>query len=423
MISGLKFMIVFGKVVFESTRQAFHSLISNKLRTFLSLIGITIGIFVIVAVRSAVDSLQANVKEGISELGSDVLYVEKFPWTSTTEDNYWKFLKRPEPSLDDYKAIKERSNFTDKTSLIVNSNAGTLTYRSSSARADAMLCTSHEYQEIQKLDFAKGRYFTPNESNSGADKVILGHTLAKELFGKIEPIGKQLKMKGRKYNVIGVLKEEGEGMFNFVNFDGVAWIPLNTGRKFINIRQPRVDKSLVIKGKEEIDLEDLKSEITGILRSKRKLKPREDDNFSLMEMSSINQSLEGFFTTLNTAGFIIGFFALLVGMFSVANIMFVSVKERTGQIGVKMAIGAQKFVILSEFLIEGIILCMIGGLMGLAFVYGVVTIISTVSPFKMALTADNIAFGVAISLLVGLVSAIIPAVQASKLDPVVAIRK
>jgi len=423
MIDAFRFFVVLGKVVLESTRQAFHSLVSNKLRTFLSLIGITIGIFVIVAVRSAVDSLQANVKEGISELGSDVLYVEKFPWTSTTEDNYWKFLKRPEPSFEDYKAIKEKSDFTDKTALIVNVNAGTLSYRSSSASADAMLCTTHEYQSIQKLDFEKGRYFTPNESRNGADKVILGNTLAKELFGKIEPIGKQIKMKGRKYSVIGVLKEEGEGMFNFVNFDGVAWIPLNTGRKFINIRQPRVDKSLVVKGKEEIDLADLKSEITGIIRSKRKLKPREEDNFSLMEMSSINDSLEGFFSTLNTAGFIIGFFALLVGMFSVANIMFVSVKERTGQIGVKMAIGAQKHVILEEFLIEGIILCMIGGMMGLLFVYGVVTIISAASPFKMALTASNVVFGVSISLLVGIVSAIIPAIQASQLDPVVAIRK
>jgi len=423
MISALKFFVVFGKVLIESSRQALHSLVSNKLRTFLSLIGITIGIFVIVAVSTAVDSLQQNVKEGISELGSDVLYVEKFPWTSTTEDNYWKFLKRPEPSFEDYKAIKEKSSFTDNTSLIVNSNSGTLSYRSSSASGDAMLGTTYEYQSIQKLDFAKGRYFTRNEAQSGADKIILGHTLAKELFGKIEPIGKEVKMKGRKYNVIGILKEEGEGMFNIINFDGVAWIPLNTARKFINIRQERVDKSLVIKGKEGIELNDLKSEITGIIRSKRKLKPREEDNFSLMEMSTISKSLDSFFSTLNWAGFIIGFFALMVGMFSVANIMFVSVKERTGQIGVKMAIGAQKYIILTEFLIEGIILCMIGGLMGLVFVYGIVTLISHLSTFKMVLSTYNILYGISISLFVGLVSAIIPAIQASLLDPVVAIRK
>lgn len=415
-------MIVILKVVFESIRQAFQSLIANKLRTFLSLVGITIGIFVIIAVRSAVSSLQDNLLEGISELGSDVLYVEKFPWTSTTEDNYWKFLKRPEPSFDDYKAIKGKSKYMQLTSFMVKSNSGDVTYRSSSS-SGRLLGATHEYQDIQKFEFDQGRYFTLNESTNGANKVILGYTLANEIFDKKNPIGKQVKMRGRKYTVVGVLKEEGEGMFNIINFDEVAWIPLNTARKFINLREPRLDRDLVIKGMKGVELADLKSEITGILRSKRKLKPREEDNFSLMEMSSINQSLEGFFKTLNFSGFIIGGFALLVGIFSVANIMFVSVKERTSQIGVKMAIGAQKEVILLEFLVEGIILCLIGGVIGLLFVLVIVTVISAASPFQMSLSLYNILFGLSFSLLVGIVSAIIPAIQASRLDPVVAIRK
>ncbi|MBT8231844.1 MAG: FtsX-like permease family protein [Saprospiraceae bacterium] len=416
-------MILIFKIVFESTRQAFSSLIANKLRTFLSLLGITIGIFAIVAVKSAVDSLRDNLMEGISEIGTDVLYVEKFPWTSTTEDNYWKFLKRPEPSIDDYKAIKEKSDLTDLTAFVIDADAKNITYRSSSVSGGFMFASTYEFQSIQKLDFAKGRYFSRKESESGAEKIILGHQISKELFGKQEPIGREIKMRGKKYNVIGVLKEEGESLFNPINFDEVAWIPLNCARRFINLRDRFLDRSLMIKGKPDVVLEDLKSEITGILRTERKLRPKEEDDFSLMEMSSVNQSLEGFFTSLNVAGFVIGIFSLIVGMFSVANIMFVSVKERTNQIGVKMAIGAQKHVILWEFLIEGIILCAIGGLMGLVFVYGIVTLVSLGTPFKMSLSLVNMMYGIGASILVGLIAAIIPAIQASKLDPVVAIRK
>jgi putative ABC transport system permease protein len=286
-----------------------------------------------------------------------------------------------------------------------------------------MIGTTYEYQDIQKLDIERGRYFTQREASDGMDKAIIGFSLAKELFGSIEPLGKEIKMRGKKFTVIGVLKEEGESMFNFINFDEVVWIPLNTARKFLNIRDNNIDRSLVVKGAKDVPLDKLKSELTGILRSKHKLKPKEEDDFSLMEMSAINQSLEGFFGTLNLAGFVIGIFALIVGMFSVANIMFVSVKERTNQIGIKMAIGAKKHVILWEFLIEGIILCILGGLMGLVFVYGIVTVVSNLSEFKMSLSMGNVLYGLIWSVVIGLIAAIIPAVQASQLDPVVAIRK
>jgi len=415
-------MLIF-KIVLESMRQAMHSLVSNKLRTFLSLVGITIGIFAIVAVRSAVDSLQDNVMEGISELGSDVIYVEKWPWTGANQNNYWKFMKRPEVSYEDYEVIRDKSDLTHLTAFVIALDSKTISYRSSSVSGSFMLGTTYSYQEIQKLDIEKGRYFTPREVEDGQDKVILGYALAKSLFQGIEPLGKEIKMRGRKYTVIGVLKEEGESMFNFLNFDEVAWVPLNTAKKFVNLRDRNFERSLVVKPHDGIELDELKSELTGILRAKRRLKPKEENDFSLMEMSSLNQSLEGFFGTLNMAGFIIGIYALIVGMFSVANIMFVSVKERTSQIGIKMAIGAKKHVILWEFLIEGIILCIIGGLMGLLFVYAVVTVVSNVTPFAMNLSLFNIIYGILWSIGIGLIAAIIPALQASRLDPVVAIRK
>lgn len=416
-------MILILKIIFESIRQAGHSLVSNKLRTFLSLIGITIGIFAIVAVRSAVDSLQANVMEGISELGSDVVYVEKWPWTEANENNYWKFMRRPEVSFEDYEVISEKSKLSHLSAFVTVLSSGNISYRSSSVSGGFAMGTTYDYQQIQKLDIAKGRYFTRKESEEGMNRVLLGSTIAKELFPGVEPLGKQIKMKGRKYTVIGVLKEEGESMFNFLNFDEVAWIPLNSARKFVNLRDKSFERSLVAKPHDGVDMDEFKSELTGILRASRKLKPIEENNFSLMEMTSLNQSLEGFFSTLNLAGFLIGIFALVVGMFSVANIMFVSVKERTNQIGIKMAIGAKKFVILWEFLIEGIILCIIGGLMGLVFVYGVVTLVTQLTPFHMSLSFANVLYGIFWSIAIGLVAAIIPALQASRLDPVVAIRK
>lgn len=417
-------MILFLRVIHESLRQASYSLVANKLRTFLSLIGITIGIFAIVAVRSAVDSLQSNVMEGLSEMGNDVIYVEKWDWTGMNENNYWKYMKRPEVDMDDWDAIVDKSEMLDLSGFVVVSGAGSLSYRSRSVSgALVVLGASHQYQDIQKLDIEKGRYFTPRESEDGIDKVILGYALAKQLFNAIDPIGKEIKMRGRKFTVIGVLKEEGESMFNFVNFDEVAWIPLNSARKFLNVRDQSVDRSLAVKPKPGVDIEEFKSELTGILRAERKLPPLEENNFSLMEMSALQNSLDGFFSTLNLAGFIIGVFALIVGMFSVANIMFVSVKERTSQIGIKMALGARKNIILWEFLIEGIILCVIGGIMGLVFVYGVVLAVTSLTAFHMSLTFSNILYGIIWSIAIGMVAAIIPAVQASKLDPVVAIYK
>ena len=416
-------MILILKILFEGIRQAKHSLIANKLRTFLSLIGITIGIFTIVALNSAVDSLQTNVKSGLAEIGSDVVYVERFPWNGMSEEQYLKFLKRPDVDLDDFKAVRERSKLAHLSSYIVATGSGTITHRSSSVRGATIIAPTYEYQKIKNLEIEKGRYFTQKEDAEAVNKVILGFGLAKELFPGVEALGKTIKMRGNKYVVIGVLKEEGESMFNFLNFDEVAWIPFNTARKFVNVRDGRYERSLVVKPYDGISLDELKSELTGILRAERRLQPKEEDNFSLMEMSALNNSLDQVFSSLNWAGRIIGFFALLVGMISVANIMFVSVKERTNQIGIKMAIGAKKEVILWEFLIEGIILCIVGGLMGMVLVIGVVNIVSAVSPFKMVFSIYNFIYGLSWSVGIGLIAAIIPALQASRLDPVVAIRK
>lgn len=416
-------MIILIKIVIESVRQALDSLVSNKLRTFLSLLGIAIGIFCIISVKSAVDALESNVKEGFSELGSNAVYVEKFPWNEEYETSYWKYAKRPEPSLDDFDAIKRKSKLAEAASYNIFTGGKTISYKSSNVSDAFIMGSSFEFQDIQKLDIEKGRYFTNLEYHSGSNKAILGYTLAQELFGQEEAIGKQVKVFGQKFQVIGVLKSEGENPFNFINFDEVLWIGLKTARRFINIKDTRrVGRSLLVKAYNDVDLKELKSELTGILRAERKLRPKEDDNFSLMEMSLLNQLLDGFFKTLNISGIIIGGFALFVGMFSVANIMFVSVKERTSIIGIKKALGAKKEIILLEFLIEAIALCIVGGAVGLLLSAGMIYAIGQMIDFEMVLTLSNALLGVLVSIAVGIISGFIPAFQASRMDPVEAIR-
>ncbi len=413
------------KIIVESIRQAFGSMVANKLRTFLSLVGITIGIFCIISVKSAVDSLKDNVMEGLSEIGTGVVYVEKFPWNEDWENNYFKYLKRPDPDFKDFEVIKAKSKLADKLAYTVFSGGKTVKYKSSSVSDVFVMGSSYDFQDIQSLDLEKGRYFTRSEFNSGANKIILGHITAKELFqNNIDPVGKQVKLFGQNYDIIGVLKEEGESMFNFMNFDDVIWISLTNARRFMNIKDGKgIGESLVVRGKEGVDNEDLKGELTGILRSHRRLRPKDKDNFSLMELSSLNKVLDGFFSVMNKAGIFIGGFALIVGMFSVANIMFVSVKERTNIIGIKKALGAKKYVILTEFLIEAIVLCIIGGCIGLLVSFGVIQLISSLLDFKMQLTFKNAFTGLIISVAVGIFSGIIPAYLASRLDAVVAIRQ
>ena len=416
-------MIIF-KIVYEAVRQAIDSMRGSKLRTFLSLLGITIGIFCIIAVKSAVDSLQANIVSGFNELGSDVIYVERMPWGEDPNQNYWKYAKRPQQNYKDFKAINEKSKLAEAVSYTVFTGGRIIRYKSSSVSNAFIMGPTFDYPKIQNFEFEKGRYFTKQEYDSGSNKVILGATTAKELFNIVEPIGQTVKLFGQDFIVVGVLKEEGENMFNFLNFDEVIWVGFNTIKKYVNTSdQSRVGRMLAAKALPGVELEEIKGELTGILRAKRRLRPSEKDDFALNELSMLSQVLDSVFGVLNLAGFIIGVFALIVGMFSVANIMFVSVKERTNIIGIKKAIGAKREIILLEFLIEAIILCLIGGVVGLFMVYGVLLLISSLVPeFPMSLSFLNLVIGVFTSVIVGIISGLIPAMQASKLDPVEAIR-
>ena len=411
------------KIWYESIVQALHQLFSNKLRSFLSLLGITIGIFCIIAFKSAVDSLRQNIEGSFDKLGNDVLYIDKSPWNEPPHLSWWKYMRRPEPDFADFQALKERLKLSDLASLSVFIPGKTIKYHSSHVKGGFMAGVTYDYGEIFKLVFESGRYFTPFEYANGSNRIILGNELATELFQTVDPIGKEVKIMGQKFQVIGVLEKEGNSLVSVIPFDEAIFVSFNTAKKLINVKSKYTwGTSLNIKAAEGVELVDLRDEVTGVLRSHRKLKPKEDENFAVNELSMFTNLLKPIFGVMNIVGIIIGGFALLVGMFSVANIMFVSVKERTNIIGIKKALGAKKSVILLEFLIESVILCVIGAILGLGIVIGALKIISRVFDYEMFLSSSNVILAITLSIVIGVLSGFIPALQAARMDPVNAMR-
>jgi putative ABC transport system permease protein len=417
-------MFVYLRIVRESFLQAIQQLVNNKLRAFLSLLGISIGIFCIISVLSAVDSLEKSVVSSFEKLGNDVIYVDKRPWTEDPSRNYWKYVKWPEPDYGDFKVLQEKLGDEAISSFALFMPGKTMKYRNNSINGLFMVGATYDYDKIFNLSFESGRYFTPFEYEVGANKLILGYEVKASLFGDLDATGRSIKMLGRKFQVVGVLEEEGESLINVFPLDRAVIMNFNTARKLYNTNSRSFGQSLTVKpmADKKLDMEYFRGELTGALRAGRKLKPREDNNFVLNELSMIADALQGFFGVLNTAGFVIGIFAILVGMFSVANIMFVSVKERTNIIGIKKALGAKRFMILLEFLIESVVLCIIGGLLGLVLVALTFVILDRSMTFEFFLPIQNILMGIILSVLIGVLSGLIPAMQASKMDPVEAMR-
>ena len=415
---------MFIKLIYESIVQAFQQLAANKLRSFLSLTGISIGIICIISVLSAVDSLKDNVSSSFEKLGDDVLYVDKQPWNEDPGQNWWKYQQRPQPSYEDLEAIKTKAKLSEKASFSVFMPGRTVKFGSSSVEGAYMAGITEDYGEIFNLEFEKGRYFMPFEFSTAANRVVLGSVIAEALFGSLDPIGKEIKIKGMDFQVVGVLKKEGNTLINIFQFDEAMLICYNTAKKLINVKSRYTwGTSLNVKAKEGVHLDDLRDEVTGILRSERRIKPKEDENFAVNQLSMFTNLLAPIFSTMNVVGILIGGFSILVGMFSVANIMFVSVKERTSIIGIKKALGARQSIILLEFLIESVVLCLIGALFGLLIVYGLLKLATMAFQYEIYLSGTNILVALILALVIGVLSGLVPAWQAAKLDPVEAMRK
>ena len=409
------------KILHESFRFAIQALIGNKLRTLLSLLGVTIGIFAIISVFAVVDSLERNIRDSVESLGDDVVFVTKWPWAMGGEYPWWKYYQRPVPTLKELPALEHRLEMAEAVTFVAGAGDKTAKFESNDVDGIGVAAVSHGYQDVFGFELSSGRYFSLLESATGKPLAIIGSNIAEELFEGSDPIGKEIKVMGKNVYVIGVFEKAGDSIIGNSDDNNIV-IPVKFARNFMRLNSEATDPKFLIKAKQGISNEQLKDDLTRVMRSVRKLSPKVDDNFALNEVSILSKGIDTMFSVIDLAGIIIGGFSLLVGGFGIANIMFVSVKERTNIIGIQKAIGAKNYFILFQFLFEAILLCLIGGVLGLLFVYSGTILANYYIEFHVALSTNNIITGLWVSVLIGVISGVIPALSASRLDPVEAIR-
>ena len=411
------------RLTIESFVFAFNSVIVNRLRTVLSLLGITIGIFAIISVFTVIDSLEDNIRSSLAEAGENVIYIQKWPIYTGKDGDYpwWRYLNRPVPTLKDYEAIKARSQKSDAVCFWAMTGRN-VKFKNNSISSAVIWGTTSEFEETRETEIINGRFFTPFEFQTSGNLAVIGYTIADQLFENINPVGQQIKIMGHKTTVIGVVAREGNSLFGLGSMDEIIVVPMHFIRKIVDIREESANPMIWVRAQPDVPNDELAEELRVILRASRRLKPKAEDNFALNQISMITQSLDQVFKVINMAGFFIGIFSILVGGFGIANIMFVSVKERTNIIGIQKALGAKRYFILWQFLFESILLAVTGGAIGLLIVFAGAAIMSNaVEVFKITLTPANISLGLGISAAIGVISGFAPAWSAARMDPVEAI--
>lgn len=413
-------MLVYLRLLKESFSFAMSALRNNKLRTLLSLLGVTIGIFSIIAVLAAVDSLDRKITKDLSSLDKNTIYLMKFSF-GPSEIPQWKREQFPNVKYDEYTYLKSVMTNTDQMGYQIFTNRESIKYDSKIVSDVNIVPVSYEFIDIQGLEFDEGRFYTESEANSAAPVIVVGNEIAKSLFEDADPIGKKVRLYGQRFTVIGVLKKKGSGLMGPGN-DTSAFIPVNFVRQLYGDNNKALVNVIIIKPQSGVDMGAYKAEIAQKLRGFRGLKSGEIDNFFINVFSGFTDLIDGIISNMKFGGWLISGFSLLVGGFGIANIMFVSVKERTNLIGIQKSLGAKNRFILFQFLFEAIILCVIGGIIGLLLVWIIALVLTKVLDFEFVLGLGNIILGTGLSAIIGLISGILPAIAASKLDPVEAIR-
>jgi putative ABC transport system permease protein len=414
-------MLLYLRLLKESFAFAMNALRNNKLRTMLSLLGVTIGIFSIIAVLAAVDSLDKKIKNDLSSLDKNTIYLTSQSF-GPTDVPRWKRQQFPNMKYEEYQYLKSSLEHVQNSCFQYFTANENIKYDSKTVSSVNMVGVTFEFVDIQRMEFAEGRFFNELESNSGKQVVVLGHDIAEQLFENVDPIGKTVRMYGQRFTVIGVTKKKGSGMDIGGGDDTSAFFPSSFLRSLYGDSNQNVLPVVVLKPEKGTDMDALKGEISQKLRGYRGVKQGEIDNFFINVLSGLTDKIDELLSMLRFGGIIISAFSFLVGGFGIANIMFVSVKERTNLIGIQKSLGAKNKFILLQFLFEAIILCLIGGIIGLLIVWILAVILTKALDFEFVLSFTNIIVGTGLSIIVGLISGILPAISASRLDPVEAIR-
>lgn len=411
-------MIIF-RLIKESVIFAYQALILNKLRSFLSLLGISIGIFSIIAVFTLVDTLEGGIRDGVNKLGDDVVFIQKWPWGGGPDFAWWEYWQRPHPRYREFRELQQKEVGAAAMCFQMDLNRS-VSYEDKNLSRVQVDAVSEDYTRVQNLDIAYGRFLTDKEIRSGASSVIIGHELATLLFGDAETsLDKRIKVGNRKVTVIGVLEKSGSGI-SFNSQDNNVICSIQFARSIAN--RSRADNSILVKATEGVSIAELKDRLEGAFRAIRRIHPKEKSDFSMNESSMLNSSLDSFFGVVNIAGLVIGLFSILVGGFSIANIMFVSVKERTNLIGIQKSLGAKSYFVLLQFLFEAVFLSLAGGAVGIGIVFIGTVIASLALDMNALISIKNITLGLSISAIIGLISGLAPALQAARMNPVDAIR-
>lgn len=414
-------MLIYLRLLKESFYFAINALRNNKLRTFLSLLGVTIGIFSIIAVLAAVDSLEQEIKGSLSTLDNSTIILMRFSF-GPTEIPRWKREQFPDVSYDEFQYLNK--NLPDVAGMSFSMNVPQEILRSGEKSMSGvnMVPVTDGYYEIEALQLESGRFFNESESVAGSPVIVIGNSIATNLFGDMDPLGQEIRLYGRKFTVIGVLKKQGASMF-MGSKDEQVFIPVNVTRRIYGDNNRNIISAIDIRPEPGVDSNEFIAQLTQQLRTYRGLKSEDDNNFFVNQLQGFTDLIDNITGQMNFIGLIISGFSLLVGGFGIANIMFVSVKERTNLIGIQKSLGAKNKFILFQFLFEAVILSVIGGLIGLFLVW-VVSIIASqfTGEFEFILSPWNMFLGTAVSAIIGLISGIIPAISASRLDPVEAIR-
>ena len=413
-------MLLYLRLLTESFSFAINALRNNKLRTLLSLLGVTIGIFSIIAVLAAVDSMDKKIKEDLSDMDMNTIYLMNFSF-GPSEVPRWKREQFPKVRYEEFEFLKKSISSIDKISFNFFARNESVKFESKTVNSIRVKPSTEDFFDIEPIKIETGRLFNAAESNSGSPVIVIGSEVANGLFENTDPIGKKIRLYGQKLTVIGVLKKQGQGMFGDSN-DVAVFFPVNFLRRMYGDENDALRAAILIKPEKGIDIEEFKSELAQKLRVHRGVKTGEIDNFFMNVLSGFTDFIDNIVGQMNAIGWGISAFSLLVGGFGIANIMFVSVKERTNLIGIQKALGAKNKFILFQFLFEAVILSLIGGLIGMFLVWIIAIVLSSALDFEFVLSTSNMLLGSGLAAFIGLIAGIIPAISASKLDPVEAIR-
>ena len=413
------------RFAYEGVRMSLGAIFANKTRAFLTMLGVATGIFAITSILTMVSSMKNSIKDNLSELGNTTLIVSHWPWADNGA-NWRELINRPKVSFKEYQKLRQNLDNVTGVSYTVASRVASISAGGESISNVLVRGITEDESKIFNFSFEYGRFFSDLEFRYGSNVCVVGYNVVENLFPNQVGEGKFIRIGGKKVKIVGVLEKVGASMFG--DTDDHVYIPYKVAPRVFNLNKRWIEKQIAIKVTDAEFIPAAESETIGIIRAARGLRPKDKNNFAVNKLEQILNEVDKIMGFLTNGGWIISAFSILIGGFSIAMIMYISVKERTREIGIQKALGSTRSFILYQFLTESVIICLLGGFIGLLGVFGAAAFVQYLVnqndwPLTIAVTGGNIGTAIGLSTLIGLVSGFIPALMASVIDPVKAIRQ